>query len=194
MDEVDYSAEVWKPVLAWEGIYEVSSEGRVRVVRTGLIRKTTLSVDGYPRLGLRRQTRFETRSLHQLVAEAFLGPRPTGKVVNHKDGIKTNARPCNLEWATQGENSKHAVKMGLTARGDRSSRRLYPERYLTRIQTVVGSLHPAAKLSSEAVKEIRSAAKTRTYGTWTQLARKFGVDITTIRKAALGKSWRHILA
>ena len=44
---------------------------------------------------------------HRLVAVTFLGPIPKGKEVNHKDGIKNNNVPENLEYMTRKENVTH---------------------------------------------------------------------------------------
>lgn len=60
------------------------------------------------------------RSVHALVAEAFIGPRPSGLEVNHKDGDKRNNRPENLEYVTRSENMRHCFRIGLgnPPRGD----------------------------------------------------------------------------
>ncbi len=47
-------------------------------------------------------------NVHVLVAAAWIGPRPVGMHVNHKDGRKTNCRPSNLEYVTPSENQLHA--------------------------------------------------------------------------------------
>lgn len=56
--------------------------------------------------------------IHHLVAHVVLGPRPEGLVINHKDGIKTNNRPENLEYVTQAENIQHAIDHGLHVASD----------------------------------------------------------------------------
>lgn len=51
-------------------------------------------------------------AVHELVARAFLGPRPEdARTVNHIDGVKTNNHVSNLEWATYAENNRHARKL-----------------------------------------------------------------------------------
>jgi hypothetical protein len=53
--------------------------------------------------------------VHQLVAEAFIGPRPKGRELNHKDGDMTNNIVANLEYVTHRENIQHARRLGLIA-------------------------------------------------------------------------------
>jgi len=55
----------------------------------------------------------ECVKIHAIVAEHFIGKRPDGFVVNHKDGNKLNNRPDNLEYCTISENIKHAIRYGL---------------------------------------------------------------------------------
>jgi hypothetical protein len=56
------------------------------------------------------------RYVHQLVLEAFVGPRPPGHQANHKSGSKCDNRLENLEWVTPSENSRHAHRTGLVRR------------------------------------------------------------------------------
>lgn len=117
--------EEWRPVVDFEGKYEVSSEGRVRsltrtwtqttargaqysVTKTGRCLRPGLS-DGYPSVVLGRGN---TRLVHRLVAEAFIGVRPTGLDIRHKNGDRTDARACNLEYGTRTENIMDAVRHG----------------------------------------------------------------------------------
>jgi hypothetical protein len=52
-------------------------------------------------------------SIHSLVANFILGERPKDYVVNHKDGVKTNNKPSNLEYVTLAENTRHSVRHGM---------------------------------------------------------------------------------
>lgn len=114
---------MWRP---WrDGAYEVSSDGRVRRAkpgrRTHVGRELTLVLlkIGYFAVRPVVDGRNEQHCVHAMVAEAFLGPRPTGTVVNHIDGVKTNNEVSNLEYVTHAENMAHAKRTGLLVSGER---------------------------------------------------------------------------
>lgn len=100
--------EEWRPVVGYEGRYEVSSLGRVRRVKIIVPSKKKhgyLQVSLSDESGVRKSFR-----LHRLVAEAFL-PNPEGKPqVNHKDENTENNRADNLEWATAEENTNYGSR------------------------------------------------------------------------------------
>jgi hypothetical protein len=106
--------EVWKPVVGYEGFYEVSSLGAVRRVmagqgaRAGKLIKLLPNKRGYHRCGLCRAGKPVQHLVHHLVAAAFIGPRPQGLHVNHRNGQKADNRPENLEYVTNAENTQHA--------------------------------------------------------------------------------------
>lgn len=108
--------EEWKPINGFEGLYEISSYGKVKsfkVYPSGKILKPSPDSGGYLRLSLMRAGKNKYVTVHRLVAEAFL-PKVDGKTcVNHIDGNKANNRLDNLEWCTYSENIKHAIKTGL---------------------------------------------------------------------------------
>lgn len=111
--------EVWKPIREWEGLYEISSHGRVRsldrllknshgkYVLKGRILKQASFSNKYLFVLLQDKPRKESYLVHRLVAQAFI-PNPDGKKeVNHISGDKTDNRVINLEWATRSENLIH---------------------------------------------------------------------------------------
>src|SRR3990167_5147106 len=103
--------EEWRPVPGFEGLYSVSSLGRVRSERIVILRGE-ISNWGYPQVALRKDGQYKSRTIHSLVAEAFHGPRPPKHVVNHRNGTKRDNRPENLEYVTQKGNVAHAFANG----------------------------------------------------------------------------------
>lgn len=93
--------------------YEVSSNGRVRNIKTGRIMKTNLNTRGYEVLCVRKDKEQHSVRVHRLVADAFYDGDHTGLDVNHIDGNKTNNFVGNLEWCTRKENTDHAFATGL---------------------------------------------------------------------------------
>lgn len=125
--------EQWRPIAGYEGLYEVSDMGNVKSLRRevrmpkGGIRiveeklLVMLYLRGYQRCHLAKDGRVKNAQVHRLVAEAFI-PNPENKPqVNHKNGIKTDNRASELEWATHRENEDHATVNGLKASGERNS-------------------------------------------------------------------------
>lgn len=105
--------ERWRPVVGFEGLYEVSEQGRVR--REG---RTDHNMKAHPSRGYLavQLWRFGKPSMclvHCLVAEAFLGLRPDGHEVNHKNGHKHDNKLVNLEYVTRSGNLEHAYRTGL---------------------------------------------------------------------------------
>lgn len=109
--------EEWRPCL--EGVYEASCEGRIRRVvsapgaRVGRILRSRPNLHGYEIVTVSIDGAVRTVQVHVAVAAAFLGPRPAGMDVNHRNGNKRDNRLVNLEYVTRSENHKHAFRSGL---------------------------------------------------------------------------------
>lgn len=112
--------ETWKEITWTNGRYYVSDEGRV-MTRNGHkkkpmsddgIMRPTLHPQGYLKVNLFVNRKYYTCLIHNLVMSAFVGDSE-GRDVNHKNGIKTDNRLCNLEYCTRKENTNHAVRLGL---------------------------------------------------------------------------------
>lgn len=116
--------EKWKPVVGYEGLYDVSNYGRIKSkkrsgTRGGIIRPKTRR--GYFCVDLCKQDKRKTVDVHRLVAEAFI-PNPKGKPqVNHKDEDKKNNVVENLEWCTCAYNINYgtAIKRMVTTQEKR---------------------------------------------------------------------------
>lgn len=109
--------ERWLPAVGFEGLYEVSDRGRVaslpRSNRRGrLVLTPSPDSDGYLQVVLCSAGVRYTRKVHVLVAEAFIGPRPPGKVTRHLDGNQLNNARSNLRWGTHAENAQDRIAHG----------------------------------------------------------------------------------
>jgi hypothetical protein len=177
--------EVWKPVVGFEGLYEVSDQGRVRGVDrfisclsrwggvysrfvVGRILSPARMNHGYNRVvlygpdGYRRDV-----TVHSLVAAAFIGPRPLGEYVCHGDGDPGNNGLSNLRYDTPKENERDKIRHGRRGLGEKA---------------------PSSKLTEAEVRAIR-----RLRGVPQQeLAEKFGCTFSNISAIQLYKSWGHV--
>lgn len=114
--------EIWKDIDGYEGIYQISTVGRVkrleRKARSGRkvserIKKSVNDSNGYKNVTLSKDGINKQVLVHRLVAQAFIPNTNNKETVNHKNGIKDDNRLENLEWSTYSENLKHAVREGL---------------------------------------------------------------------------------
>lgn len=104
--------------------YEVTRDGRVYSVSSnwrGMGRREmhqSPNDDGYPSVRLVLNGRRKHLSVHVLVAQEFLPPRPSPKhEVRHLDGNKLNANANNLAWGTRKENADDRERHGRTSKG-----------------------------------------------------------------------------
>ena len=98
--------ENWQPVKGYDGLYEVSDQGRVKSLKFGKerIMKTIKHTNGYLQVDLYKDGKKKTIKVHRLVAEAFI-QNPQGlETVNHKDEVKSNNAATNLEWMSPTDN------------------------------------------------------------------------------------------
>ena len=111
--------EIWKNIKGYEGLYQVSSEGRVKNLerkdRLGRILKERVlkqdvTHDGYLRVGLYAGDKRKWFRVHRLVCEAFCENPDNKPEVNHIDEDKTNNNAVNLEWCTRKENINHGSR------------------------------------------------------------------------------------
>lgn len=147
--------------------YEVSDTGLIRNAKTGREVKQYVGKDGY----CRTQIAGKTRTVHRLVAFAFVPADPGKHFINHKDGNKRNNRADNLEWVTRSENMQHAYAHGLKKAPSRTK-------------------NGRSKLTEEDVSFIRKhyIPGDTEFGA-KALAKKFGVVHQTIAAVFHGQNW-----
>jgi hypothetical protein len=100
--------EIWKDIPNYEGIYQISTEGRIKSFKYANEKILNPGIDnhGYFRITLSKNKIRKTFRIHKLVAIAFLDHIPNGHeiVIDHINGIKSDNRFINLRLATQTEN------------------------------------------------------------------------------------------
>ena len=161
--------EIWKPVVGFEGLYEVSDLGRVYSIRSGRVLRSypTRKTNGYAMISLYENGQRFPRLVHVLVARAFIGPGPEGAEVRHfPDFDIKNNRASNLMYGTRQENVDDTVQ------ADRHSR---------------GSRNGVAKLDEKHIREIRKDPRMLK-----DIASDYGVHFATISAVKLGKTWKHV--
>jgi hypothetical protein len=122
--------EIWKDIIGYEGLYQVSNLGRVKSLSRKiryinhynnqeyfrLTKEKIISIGktrGYNSINLSKNGIHVTCRLCRLVAIHFIENKENKSDVNHIDGNKENDCVLNLEWNTKKENMQHAVKTGL---------------------------------------------------------------------------------
>lgn len=168
--------EIWKDIKGYEGIYQVSSFGRVKSLDRYVTRKNG-AIQFYPskilticynkrvniyEVHLRKNNKRKCLKIHRLVADTFVyNDDPTNKTtVNHIDGDRNNNKADNLEWVSYSENEKHAY--------DKLHRPINRPKYMkrrcesidknTNLHTVYESIEAASRGTDISVTQIRRIA------------------------------------
>ena len=172
--------EEWRDVVGYEGLYEVSNEGRVRsrfregeyAARWGIAkmrfpakeRKISKTPAGYCYVSLSKNGIQSKHLVHRLVMEAFAGR--SDRQVNHLDGVKGNNKVSNLEYCTSAENLRHCINVLGKKRGSSAG---------------------GAKLTETDIPKIRSDSRKLR-----EIAQDYGVTLQAIYLVKARKNWGHI--
>lgn len=176
--------EIWKDIKGYEGLYQISTQGRVKSLKRTRHCKNQFGEytvedpekilnpgknnHGYMSVVLYESQKRKTISVHRLVALSFI-PNPSRKAqVNHKNGVKHDNRIKNLEWVSNGENQIHSYKNGLAR-----------------------ATYGNARLTKDQVIEIRKLYDSGGYSQ-VELGRKFGVYKTTVNKIVRKLTWKEL--
>lgn len=171
--------------------YKISSLGRVAGPRG--IRRPKASKDGYQRIILNGGPQL-TRTVHSLVAAAFLGPRPPASVVAHKNGVRNDNRLENLQYTSYHANSMHQrmlMKDGAVCPLLRTiaGRMRIDER--RRGKMAKGEHHGMAKLSPQTVLDMH-AMYLAGGKTMADVGAAFGIGGCPAADILSGRRWRHL--
>lgn len=158
--------EEWEEV-SW-GPYLVSDHGRMAVLREpwadgrGYVHVQVVRYDS----GGKQKHMY----VHQVVAEAFLGPLPEGCEIHHIDGDKTNNHAANLEYVTKANHVVISTAMGQVKRGEH---------------------HSNSKVTEEVVRDIRRRYRAGNV-LQRELAEEYGIHQVTVGNIVRRVTWRHI--
>ena len=175
-------AEEWREVAGYEGLYEVSSFGRIRSLeRTKVtrnrwgqviearvpqkVRRLNIKPGGYRNINLSKDGVVTTFPVQRVVCEAFHGPPAVGMEAAHWDGDPANNREDNLRWATPVENQSDRVRHGRDPGGSRNGR---------------------AKITPEIVSAIRRRLASET---GKALAAEYGISQSQVVHIKKGRCW-----
>lgn len=172
------TTERWNSIPGFDGRYEVSDMGRVRVTSagfgksawfkaTGGVMKQYANSDGYLALSLTHPDgKKRPIAAHRLVLIAFVGPCPAGMECCHRNGIRTDNALSNLRWGTEVENARDRGLHGTQRRG---------------------TDHPMNKLSVGDVLAIRASGESHN-----TLAARYRVQDSLIWAIRKRRIWRHV--
>lgn len=176
--------EEWKDIKGYEGLYQISTHGKIRSLGRyiksknnserfikGRILKFFRDKQGYLKKDISKNGKKETCRVHRLVLTAFDRPPKPGEQCNHKDGNKQNNDILNLEWVTAYENERHSIEvLGKSNEGEKSGR---------------------TELINDKVKKIKILLKEEKL-LQKEIAELCNVSEAIINQIKQGKTWKHI--
>lgn len=171
--------EIWRAIPDYEGLYEVSTHGRVRSIdrvvtqfsakagktvplhRKGRVLRPNVGPHGYLLVSLSKDGVAKTRRVNRLVCSAFFGQQPETMLACHCDGDKTNNFLTNLRWDTAANNQ--------------ADRRLHGTH-------LYGEMVGTAKFTSKEIEEIRQ------FRTHRECRKRYNISATHFYRVKKGES------
>jgi hypothetical protein len=183
----EYMEEIWKDIVNYEGLYQISDKGNVkrlsRIVnrmnegklRDHNLKEKIMKCDEHIfnrrlRIRLFKNGKYKRYQLHRLVLETFVGYCPKGMECCHKDDNPKNNNLENLYWGSRKDNIKDKLKNDKICRGSRNGN---------------------SKLNDREVKLIKIMLKKGYSGSF--ISERFGISRTMVSYIKLGKQWSHII-
>lgn len=170
--------EIWKPIKGTKKLYYISNMGRVKSYRNknvypeGRILKNVLTASGYHRVGILIQGRNKKELVHSLVAREFIGPRPKGYDINHKNFITVDNKVENLEYCTHAENIRYSFKY------NKNMPQIGEKNWMTKLTT-----NDVIKIHKMYYIEKNTQAK---------IMKKYNLSSSSISRILNGKRWKHL--
>ncbi len=171
--------EIWLSVVGYEGLYEVSNTGKVKSLERYVgakcgskktirekILKHGINTYGYFHVGLYKNGKMKTKKVHNLLCEAFIGERPKGFDICHRDGVKTNNNLENLRYDSRSNNIQD-MKLNNT----------WPSRE-----------NHAHKLTEQEVQKIYLLLRNSNMN-YREIGKKYNVHYNTIHNINKGLTW-----
>lgn len=169
-------SEIWKDIIGYEGIYQISDHGNVRLTKgnhkspKGKILRHCVNGNGYHSVKLCKNGTIIRFSIHRLVLRAFAGEGRTGDQARHLDGNQDNNCLSNLAWGTPHQNAQDRK---------RHDTQLYGED--------IG----ISRLNANLVVRIRMLLEKPELD-YQDIGEMFCVTGAAVRAIATGKTWRHV--
>ncbi len=176
--------ETWQVIPGYDGYYEASDLGRIRTYKvrgrhwpstagrraeSPAIKSQCDNGKGYMKCLLSRNCKIDQRMVHQLVLEAFVGPRKPEWVTRHLNGNSKDNRLENLAYGTALENVRDQIRHGTRPHGEANNKAKLNKEKVTFIRAMYASGKPV-----------------------TEMCQIFGLDKSTITHAISGKTWKRV--
>jgi phage RecT family recombinase len=185
LSPIDLPNEIWINIKDYEELYKISNCGRIKNLERKIkkwngfrthkekIIKQFFSEDGYLRVQLWKNGENKKYQVARLVGESFIPNIDNKPEINHRNGIKTDNRATELEWATHKENISHSINSGL--KGDIKRGGQLPQTILKE-----GDI--------SMIRQIYAEGNT----TQNELSEMFNVSRGAINNITNGRNWKHI--